>query len=72
MTQRLEEFLLTTLEKYDGFCLDNEPERLQLATVLAIALATVACAPDKFGFIAVTPEWLARKQEEMFHPPTLQ
>lgn len=27
-TQCLEEFLLATLEQYDGLCLDNEPERL--------------------------------------------
>ena len=33
----LETFLLVALEHYDGLCLDNEPERLQLATALAAA-----------------------------------
>lgn len=72
VTQRLEEFLLTILEQYDGLCLDNEPERLQLATALAIALATVAREPDGFSFMTVTPAWLASEQEGMFPPPTLQ
>ena len=31
----LEAFLLVTLEHYGGLCLDNEPDRLQLATALA-------------------------------------
>lgn len=33
----LETFLLAILERHDGICLDNEPERLQLATALATA-----------------------------------
>jgi len=35
---RIEEWLLTILEQYDGLCLDNENERATLATVLATAL----------------------------------
>ena len=35
---RIEEWLLTILEQYDGLCLDNEEERSTLATVLAAAL----------------------------------
>ena len=35
---RIEEWLLTILEQYDGLCLDNEDERAALATVLATAL----------------------------------
>ena len=35
---RIEEWLLTILEQYDGLCLDNEEERATLATVLATAL----------------------------------
>lgn len=31
----LETFLLAILERHDGLCLDNEPERLQLAAALA-------------------------------------
>jgi hypothetical protein len=33
----LETFLLAILERHDGLCLDNEPERLQLAIALAAA-----------------------------------
>ena len=35
---RIEEWLLTILEQYDGLCLDNEDERATLATVLVTAL----------------------------------
>lgn len=34
----LETLLLSALEEHDGLCLDNEPERLQLAAVLTQAL----------------------------------
>lgn len=34
----LETLLLSTLEENDGLCLDNEPERLQLATTLTQVL----------------------------------
>lgn len=34
----LETLLLSTLEEHDGLCLDNEPERLQLAAILTQAL----------------------------------
>jgi hypothetical protein len=33
----LEVFLLGSLVQYDGLCLDNEPERIRLAPVLAAA-----------------------------------
>jgi hypothetical protein len=33
----LETFLLAILERHDGLCLNNEPERLQLAAALAAA-----------------------------------
>jgi hypothetical protein len=33
----LETVLLAILERHDGLCLDNEPERLQLAVALAAA-----------------------------------
>lgn len=36
----LETLFLITLEENDGLCLDNEPERLQLAIILAQALIT--------------------------------
>ena len=35
--ESLETFLLAILERYDGLCLDNESERLQLAAALAAA-----------------------------------
>ena len=35
--ESLETYLLAILERHDAFCLDNEPERLQLATALAAA-----------------------------------
>lgn len=38
----LEEFLRFILEQHDGFCLDNESERVQLAANLAAALVTAA------------------------------
>ena len=71
-TWSLEMFLLAILDHHDGLCLDNEPERLRLATALTTALTTVACELHEFGFIAVTSAWLACEQEEMFPPPTLQ
>ncbi len=33
----LETYLLAILEHHDGLCLDNEPERLQLAVALVTA-----------------------------------
>jgi hypothetical protein len=36
--QTLKTLLLTTLEQHDGFCLDNESERSQLAAALATTL----------------------------------
>ena len=36
--ETLETYLLAVLERHDGLCLDNEPERLQLAAALAAAL----------------------------------
>lgn len=36
----LETFLLAILECHDGFCLDNESERVRLAAALAAALLT--------------------------------
>lgn len=38
----LETFLLLTLEEHDGFCLDNQPERIALASVLVTALTSAA------------------------------
>ncbi len=35
--EALETYLLALLERHDGLCLDNEPERLQLAAALAAA-----------------------------------
>jgi len=35
---RIEEWLLTILEQYDGLCLNNEDERATLATIIATAL----------------------------------
>ena len=40
VAQTLEEFLLSTLEKHDGVCLDNQKERAALATILATALTS--------------------------------
>lgn len=36
--EALETFLLAILERNDGLCLDNEPERARLAAALAAAL----------------------------------
>ncbi len=35
--ESLKIYLLAILEHHDGLCLDNEPERLQLAAALAVA-----------------------------------
>ena len=40
--QRLEALLLSTFEENNGFCLDNEEERRQLAAILASALIAAA------------------------------
>jgi hypothetical protein len=53
-TEELEALILITLEENDGFCLDNEEERRQLATTLASAL--IAASRD-------TAEHEARPQE---------
>lgn len=37
-TELLETLFLSTLEEHDGLCLDNEPERLQLAAILTQVL----------------------------------
>lgn len=37
----IETFLLAILERHDGLCLDNEPERLRLAVALAAAFMDV-------------------------------
>jgi hypothetical protein len=34
----LEAFLLAAIKEHDGFCLDNEPERVRLASALTSAL----------------------------------
>lgn len=36
----LETFLLMALEKHDGLCLDNQPERTALSTALTTALVS--------------------------------
>ena len=46
---RVEEWLLTILEQYDGLCLDNEDERATLATVLATALISPESPHQKTG-----------------------
>ena len=38
----LETFLLMTLEEHDGLCLDNQPERMMLASSLTTALVSAA------------------------------
>lgn len=38
----LETFLLMTLEQHDGLCLDNQPERMALASSLTTALVSAA------------------------------
>lgn len=38
----LETFLLMTLEEHDGLCLDNQPERIALASALTHALVSAA------------------------------
>ena len=49
---RIEEWLLTILEQYDGLCLDNEDERATLATVLATALISPESPHQKTGGFA--------------------
>lgn len=38
----LETFLLMTLEQHDGLCLDNQPERMALASSLTTVLISAA------------------------------
>ncbi len=38
----LETFLLMALEQHDGLCLDNQPERVALASSLTTALVSAA------------------------------
>lgn len=38
----LETFFLMTLEEHDGLCLDNQPERVALASSLTTALVSAA------------------------------
>lgn len=53
----LEAFLLVTLEHCDGLCLDNEPERLQLATALAAAfISAIRDGTVNASVIAGEPE----------------
>lgn len=47
----LEDFLLTTLEQLDGFCLDNESDRVELA----LLLATVLTQATRSGALIVPP-----------------
>lgn len=44
----IEEMILKILEAHDGFCLDNEEERRQLAKILAEAIneRMVRCATE--------------------------
>ena len=52
---RIEEWLLTILEQYDGLCLDNEDERATLATVLATALISQESPHPTAGRSASSP-----------------
>ena len=55
--ESLETFLLAILERHDGLCLDNEPERLQLATALAAAfISAIADGTVNTSVIAGEPE----------------
>ena len=53
--QTLEEFLLATLEKHDGLCLDNEEERAALSTVLTTALTSPESPYQTAGSFAFPP-----------------
>jgi hypothetical protein len=53
--QTLEEFLLSTLEKHDGVCLDSEEERAALATILATALTSPEFPHQTTGSSASSP-----------------
>jgi len=55
----LETVFLSILEEHDGLCLDNEPERLQLAAVLNQAL--ISAVRDG----TINPMFLAKKQDEV-------
>ena len=54
----LEQFLVAILEQHDGLCLDNETERADLATALAVAL--IAAAGDGPTDHSTLPVALAR------------
>lgn len=53
----LEAFLLMTLEHHDGLCLDNEPERIQLAAALAAAF--IRATRDGTVYVSI----VAREQD---------
>ena len=55
--ETLETFLLAILERHNGLCLDNEPERLQLATALAAAfISAIRDGTVNASVIAGEPE----------------
>jgi hypothetical protein len=54
-TGPLKTYLLAVLERHDGVCLDNEPERLQLATALAAAFMD-AIRDDTFNASVIAGE----------------
>ena len=57
--ESLETYLLAILERHDGLCLDNEPERLQLAIALAAAfISAIRDGTVNVSVIAGEPEWL--------------
>jgi hypothetical protein len=56
-TGPLKTYLLAVLERHDGLCLDNEPERLQLAAALAAAfMATIPDGTVNSSAIAGEPQ----------------
>lgn len=58
-TGSLEMFLLAILERHDGLCLDNEPERLQLVAALAAAfISAIRDGTVNASVIAGEPERL--------------
>lgn len=62
--QRLEGFLLATLEQHDGLCLDNEAERIKLAAALAATLMNAA------GDSAIhLPQTATSEQDQASIPP---